>query len=373
MDDITLLDAVERYIRGAMNPEERLYFENMRKTRPEVDQLVVEHTLFLQQMNRFGERKKFRDTLQHIHTDLAEQGRINSPKLKGKAKVAYIWKKYKRVVAIAACIAGITAIGISALVWSISPKPDMQEIQALGRKLDDVREDQNKTKADVKELKDQIISGQPEQFIPRSGGTGFLIDGSGLMITNAHIVRHSRNIRVVNSQGKQFKAFVVRLDVPRDIAIIKIDDNQFKPITSLPYGFRRTPSELAEPIFTLGFPRDSIVYGEGYLSSRSGHNGDSLSCQIAVPANPGNSGGPVFNQAGEVIGILSSKEIAAEGVVFAVQSKYIYKAIEEIKKGNAEYNNVKISSRSSMVGYNRKQQVQKIENFVFMVKGDGRP
>ena len=54
MDDIKILDTVERYIRGEMNPDERMWFENLRKTNTEVDQLVVEHTLFLQQMNRFG-------------------------------------------------------------------------------------------------------------------------------------------------------------------------------------------------------------------------------------------------------------------------------------------------------------------------------
>ena len=60
MDDILLIDAVERYIRGEMNPDERLVFENLRKANAEIDQLVVEHTLFLQQMNRFGEWQKYK-------------------------------------------------------------------------------------------------------------------------------------------------------------------------------------------------------------------------------------------------------------------------------------------------------------------------
>src|SRR5215467_13339254 len=107
-NDIMMLDAVERYIRGEMNPDERLWFENLRKTNAEIDQLVVEHTLFLQQMNRFGEWQKFRSTLHEVHTDLAEQGKITSDKLKGKAKVVYLWKRYRRVAAIAASIAGIT-------------------------------------------------------------------------------------------------------------------------------------------------------------------------------------------------------------------------------------------------------------------------
>ena len=53
-----------------------------------------------------------------------------------------------------------------------------------------------------------------------------------------------------------------------------------------------------------------------------------LSCQIAIAANPGNSGGPVLNHNGEVIGILSTRQVSAEGVVFAIQSKYIHSCIK---------------------------------------------
>ena len=74
MDDIQLLEAVERYIRGEMKPDERVHFEQLRKTNPEVDQLVVEHTLFLHQMNELGELRKFKSTLNEVHTDLAEKG-----------------------------------------------------------------------------------------------------------------------------------------------------------------------------------------------------------------------------------------------------------------------------------------------------------
>ncbi|MCC6307339.1 MAG: serine protease, partial [Chitinophagaceae bacterium] len=90
MDDIKIIDTVERYIRGEMKPDERLQFEQLRKANAEVDQLVVEHTLFLQQLNHFGERKSFRSSLNEIHTDLTEQGKIDSMKLKGKAKVVYL-------------------------------------------------------------------------------------------------------------------------------------------------------------------------------------------------------------------------------------------------------------------------------------------
>src|SRR6185436_19609795 len=135
MEDIQLLEAVERYIRGEMKPDERVYFEQLRKTNPEVDQLVVEHTLFIHQMNELGEVRKFRSTLNEVHTDLSEKGTINSDKLKGKAKIVYLWKRYKRVATIAASIAGITTIIISLLVWSVTPKAE-DEVTKLNRKLE---------------------------------------------------------------------------------------------------------------------------------------------------------------------------------------------------------------------------------------------
>lgn len=76
MGDIKVLEAVERYIRGEMNPDERLHFENLRKTNPEIDQLVVEHTLFLQQMNRFGEWKNSAPLLMMFIQTLLNRARL---------------------------------------------------------------------------------------------------------------------------------------------------------------------------------------------------------------------------------------------------------------------------------------------------------
>lgn len=369
MDDIKILDTIERYIRGEMRPDERLHFENLRKTNAEIDQLVVEHTLFLQQLNHFGERKDFKSALNELHTDLTEQGKIDSMKLRGKAKVVYIWKRYKRVAAIAASIAGITTLGLTLLFNTLSPKAENSRVKELVNKLDilDQKTKQLDTKiekVDKKTIKPAIIN-TPVRY----NGTGFLIDGRGYLVTNSHVVKNSKNIYIQNNKGEQFRVKVVQLDLVKDIAILKIDDDSYKHSSFLPYGIRKSNSDIAEPIYTLGFPRNEIVYGEGYLSAKTGFNGDTLSCQIAVAANPGNSGGPVFNHNGEVIGILSTKEVQAEGAVFAIQSKYIFDAIEQLKKDTA-YQRIKVNTISSVRGMDKMQQVKKIQDYVFMVKGD---
>ncbi len=364
-NDIMILDAVERYIRGEMNPDERLHFENLRKTNGDIDQLVVEHTLFLQQMNRFGEWKKFQSTLHDVHTDLAQQGKINADNLKRQAKVVYLWNKYKKVAAIAASIAGITALTINSLIWSITPRPDNKKLQDLSRDLQIVKAEQRNQKSVVNTLKNQITVDPAISF--KSGGSGFLIDGKGLLVTNAHVVRNARNIAVQNKAGASFNAKVVLLDESKDLAILKIEDSNFKPMGTIPYSISKSTTDLAAPIFTLGYPRDEIVYGEGYLSAKTGFNGDTLSCQISIPANPGNSGGPVMNQHGEVVGILSTRETSAEGVVFALQAKHIYKALTELKK-DTSFQKVKLSAKSSLAGMERTQQVKKVGDYVFMVK-----
>jgi S1-C subfamily serine protease len=367
MDDIKILEAVERYISGQMSPDERVYFENLRKTNSEIDQLVVEHTFFLQQMNRYDQTKKFKSILNDTHIHLAEKGAIKSKKLQGSAKVIYLFNKHKKTAALAASIAGITALAISFLVSSISPvAPDKKEIAQMKRSLTELKNQSNQQHREINSIKQNINTPIPN-IIYKTGGTSFLIDVKGYLITNAHVIKGATNIAVQNSNGKDFRVKLVYSDVAKDLAILKIDDTSFKAPSSIPYSIKKTSAEIAEPIYTLGFPRNDIVYGEGYLAAKTGFNGDTLTCQIAIAANPGNSGGPILNNKGEVIGVLSAKQISAEGVVFATQSKYIYNALKELQKDTA-YLNIKLPLTSSIKNMDKTHQVKKISPFVYMVK-----
>jgi serine protease Do len=372
MEDIKILEAVERYISGQMSPDERVYFEQLRKSNPEIDQAVVEHTFFLQQMTRFDEVKKLKGILNDTHIHLGEKGLIKSPKLKGRAKVVYLYNRYKRVSMIAASIAGITALTMSALVWSLSPaKPaNREDVVQLKRYLDkrvDQIQQQNKVlNQKIETVKDQSKPA-PIQYI--SGGTGFLIDTKGYLVTNAHVVKDANHIAVQASNGDDLSASVVYTDLDRDIAILKITDKEYKAPPAIPYSIKRSGGDLAEPIYTLGFPRNDIVYGDGYIAAKTGYKGDTLACQIAVPANRGNSGSPVLNKNGEVIGVISNKQNTVEGAVFAIRSKYIYQALNELQK-DSTYKNIKMPASSSLKGSDRPQQVKKISDYVYLVKVD---
>lgn len=366
MDEILLMDAAERYLNGEMDAGEKAMFEQLRQTNPEVDQLVVEHSHFLQELQRYGGVREVKHSLHEVHNQLLEKGVIKEEELAGAAKVINLWKRYKRTITIAASIAGITALSISGMTLLFAPKNNKQEILQLVN--DKLKNYETKQIQQDKKINSVISKLEPGTEL-KGGGSAFLIDGKGYLVTNAHVLRRKlKGAIVTNNKGEEFRVVIVKVDEARDIAILKIEDEDYKSVSFIPYGIRKSSTDIAEPIFTLGYPDNKFVYGEGYLSSLTGFNGDTLSCQIAVAANPGNSGGPVFNRNGEVIGILSTREVQAEGVVFAIQSKYIVQMVNELKKNDTALQKLKLPLNSAVRGMDKTQQVKKFEDYIYMVK-----
>ena len=366
MDENLLLDAIERYNNGEMNDQEKLFFEELRKNNADIDEVAAEHTFFLAQLEKMSKQKSFKHNLNEVESKLMNEGVISHSRGKTKAGVVYLWNRYRRTIAVAAAIAGVISFSTASLISKYSENKKVAVITPLvDNKLNQFEHKLNQIEH---KLNDATTTPSKPKFEANFRATGFLVDGNGYIITNAHVVQNAKNLIVENKKGDQFYATAVYANTVTDLAILKITDTSFKKVSGLPYTFPKSTAELAEPIFTLGYPREEVVYGEGYLSAKSGYYGDTTSYQISISANPGNSGGPVIDKDGEVIGIISSKETNADGVVFAIKSKNIYNALSEIKKEKDI--TIKLPTVNSLKDLNRVRQIKKLEDFVYKVKGN---
>jgi S1-C subfamily serine protease len=174
----------------------------------------------------------------------------------------------------------------------------------------------------------------------KSSGTGFFIDKKGYIATNHHVIDKAKNIQVEINRNS-YNADVVIYDEQNDLAILKINDNTFIPLQNLQYNFKSETSDVGTSVFALGFPLTSLLgeeikYTTGAISSKSGMKGDITTYQISVPIQPGNSGGPLFDNDGNLIGITSSginrKLNLTENVNYAIKTKYLKLLIDEMNE-----------------------------------------
>lgn len=363
MEQHQIAEIVEKYLKGELTEQEKHAFEDMRKSNPELDQTVVEYQYFFDEMKKYGEVRRFKSHLYDTHHTLQENGEIRDFQLKGKTMIINLWSRYRRVVAVAASIAVITALFTSGMITIFSPQAPIRDIEELRRKVSNLEKQSSNQRAEFNKIKTKIEPGSDVKF----GGTSFMIDPKGYLVTSAHVLKGAKKLYVQNSMGMDLLAEIVHQDADADIAILKINDPDFRAGKQMPYGFKKSSTELSEPVFTLGYPKDEIVYNEGYLSAKSGLDGDTMSCQINITANPGNSGGPIFNKSGEIIGILNARQASADGVVFATKTKHIFRLIDQLRE-NDEDLNIRIRSNSSIKGVNRTEQIKKVQDHVYMVK-----
>ena len=93
-EDILMLQTIERYLDGSMLPDEKAYFEQLRKNTPEIDQMVVEHSMFLSQMDEYVLQRNFKHSLHNAHAKLLAIGDINEGgKVSNKGKIIQLYNR----------------------------------------------------------------------------------------------------------------------------------------------------------------------------------------------------------------------------------------------------------------------------------------
>ena len=199
-------------------------------------------------------------------------------------------------------------------------------------------------------------------------GTGFALKGK-YVITNHHVVDGARSLQVRGIKGdftKMYNAVVVASDATHDMAIIRIEDSKFTGFGEIPYAIKSGLSEVGEEIFVLGYPMMSTMGEEvklttGVISSRSGFMGDISAYQVSAPIQPGNSGGPMFDSNGDVVGIVNAKHRQADNASYAIKSPYMRMFIENSVSATT------IPSNRKMVGWSLTNKVKAIKPFVFII------
>jgi len=174
---------------------------------------------------------------------------------------------------------------------------------------------------------------------PKSYGSGVIVSSEGLIVTAAHVVEGSSKIEVISIAGKR-TATIVEIDPKNDLAVLRIGGSVYPaaPLTS------SRDVKMGQAVFTIGFPNKDIQGASpkltrGEISSVSGIRDEPTQWQISVPVQSGNSGSPLFDESGNVVGIVVSKLNALEtakttgdlvqNVNYAVKNAYLMPMLEK--------------------------------------------
>jgi serine protease Do len=355
-------DLFDNYIFGTLSAEEKISFEERVKTDSEFALAFEKHKTLIEGINQHEQRTHLKSILSTIHKqEFGSDAKIVSI----KQDETFI-KKHGKTFAVAASVAIFAVIGTVTV------------LSTGGYLLKQQSNDITDLKRDVTELKysqDAIIEGikvavrnPVRTYAPANiEGTGFAINNKGYFITSYHMVKSADSVFVTNNVLDRASAKLVASEPSLDIAIYKIDNIEAIKNIPFPFSFKDNASEIGDKIFTLGYPRRDVVYGEGALSSTTGFNNDTTMYQISIPVNPGNSGGPLMDEQGNVIGVIRGKQSSAEATGFAIKSNFIKQTIDKLENDSLKKDMALVTKKSNLKGLKRSEQIKKMQPFVFNV------
>lgn len=187
-----------------------------------------------------------------------------------------------------------------------------------------------------------VIPSQPRSRVERGSGSGFIINSSGQILTNSHVVDGADLVTVTLKDGRTFKGKVLGEDPVTDVAVIQIDANKL-PTLALGKSDTLQPGEaviaIGNPLGLNNTVTSGIISATDRSSSDIGASDkrvDYLQTDAAI--NPGNSGGPLLNARGEVIGMNTAIIQGAQGLGFAIPINTVQKIAQElITKGRVDH------------------------------------
>lgn len=344
-----------RYLNGDLNKAEKEAFENQLKTDDSFRNAFNEHKAWFNMLNKSLKRRELKNQLNDIHGKMSKKTPI---RILPSKKVRRL-RTFGSIAAAATVAALVTISILNFTAYPLFDKGD-QYIE-LRNEIDEVTSAQ----ASLEKMVAESSKKKPQVFT----GSCFAISSNGYLITNYHVIRGVDSVRILNYQDSivTYRTRIVYRDVVHDLAVLKIEDDNFESFGRLPYGIHNNETDLGSYAFTLGYSKKDIVFGEGSISSLNGYRGDTMAYQVSVPVNPGNSGGPLFDNRGYLIGIISGKNVQKEGAGYAIKSTYILSVMEDLKELNPEDPPV-LNNRSRISTKKRTNQIKKIQDYIYKVQ-----
>ena len=204
-------------------------------------------------------------------------------------------------------------------------------------------------------------------------GSGVIISKSGHIITNHHVIEDAEKIEVefmLDDELQKFNAEVIQVDKTNDLAVLKIFDMNFDGIAEPPYNFKFRGSDVGTKVYAFGYPMALTVMGkeikvtDGMISSKSGFDGDITTYQITAPIQGGNSGGPLFDEQANLIGINSSgiRKDIADNVAYSIKTSYVSNLLDVLPKS------IELPSSTRLKSLPLTEQIKEISKYVVLVK-----
>ncbi len=166
-----------------------------------------------------------------------------------------------------------------------------------------------------------------------SQGSCFFISSDGVVVTNHHVVNDRQSFEIIDNNKKSYSAIIEKLDPSNDLAILKVKTSNHEYLN-----ISKSKIKTGQEVFAVGYPVSNILgtnvkFTDGVISSTTGMKNMANMFQMTVPIQPGNSGGPVLNMKGEVVGISTSTAAVEsffrntgtlpQNVNWAIKSEYL--------------------------------------------------
>jgi serine protease Do len=360
-------ELAEAYLTGSLPDSEVIELKSRLETDAAFANEFYEMTNLIRSFEGSGKQKRFRTMLRDIHETEVEGT--------GSKKTRYIifTPQFWRTAAVAAGVAILTS---TITIWSLNPsiKKHDSQYNTISREVGVIKKVQAQQQAEQDKLK-EIVSKSNKPSPPPSDvkytGTGFALTNDGYFVTANHVIHHDGkgdfdSVYIQNHDGQYFKAQLIHSDPKKDIAILKVEKKNFHfGKGELPYTFVVSKTCLGSKIFTLGYPQDDEVYSEGYISCKNGYEGDALQYTLDLPVRHGQSGSPLLDEKGNVVGILAAIGSLDEANTYAVSSKAL---IELLHDQMPDDKTVRLPKVNKLGRLNREEQIAKMGPYTFSVK-----